>query len=424
MSSAFGIPATGPEIAPGVEHNPELSQESLEELTPFLEEEGIDLDDPSSIDPDRLDAALARATRRRNDLLFSAEGERRLQSIALLGEIAEAVIAGQLPVAQALLRAVEPDPTPALPSVAQVIGTALELIDTWHADAELTPASMLIPVPKVPKKTGWDRRSRNAAVDVLAIARKGRARDSLGSLILRYAGTAVLEGSALAVTGFFLAAAKRTGADAAALGQELLLREAPGVTSLREVFSAPEPVRADSLAAPASDPELRPETVRPQESAGRVSTAPAAAAEPVPEAVEAQANASPEVPVASGTEAVPGGESDSGHAAPAAAEAPAAQGEAVLALLEWMGAGQPIARSGGLRRADIEPVAALLGINAKGVNRRVQNEPGDSTVYAMSMAEVPELASWWQELLDSQIIETTATRVKPGPAATSLREGA
>lgn len=386
MSSAFGIPDSSPETAPGLARTSGPTDETLAELAPYLEEEGFDLDDPASIDPDELDAALARATRRRNERLFTAEGRSRAQALALLGEVAEAVAAGQLPVAQAILGAVEPEASASLPSVAHVIGTALELVDAWHADPELGAGTLVIPAPKVPRDMRWDRKSRTVATDVLAIARKGRAHDALGSFITRYGGTAVLEGTALAVAGFLTVLARKRQTGVAALAQELLTREAPGVADIREVFAAPEPAAEETAPAPAAE-QAEPESAPEAASGPR----PSVEASPVPE---------------EDSSSEPGSSPD---ASPASA--------AVSALLAWVGEGRPVARSGGLRRADIEPVAEMLGIRAKGVGRRVEAEPGDETVYAMSMAEVPELATWWQDLIEAQVIEVTSTRVKRGPAA-------
>jgi hypothetical protein len=99
-------------------------------------------------------------------------------------------------------------------------------------------------------------------------------------------------------------------------------------------------------------------------------------------------------------------------------------------LLEWIGRGRATSPSGGVRRVDIAEAAAMLGVNAVGVNKRPPHQPDDvslpgldtalptsSTVYAMSMQDVPLLASWWDALRAVGVIENTSTRVRPGPAA-------
>ncbi len=91
---------------------------------------------------------------------------------------------------------------------------------------------------------------------------------------------------------------------------------------------------------------------------------------------------------------------------------------AVKELLEWVGTGRPATQTGGVRRADIEKVAKMLGIQAVGVAKRVGNERDENApVQALSMAEVPLLAQWWEALSTAQVIRTTSSSVRPGPAA-------
>lgn len=85
-------------------------------------------------------------------------------------------------------------------------------------------------------------------------------------------------------------------------------------------------------------------------------------------------------------------------------------------LLEWIGAGQPVTSTGGVRRADIERVAGMIGIAAVGVSKRTASEPGDP-VKASSMYDVPMMAAWWEALQVAEIISISPTRVRPGAAA-------
>lgn len=88
---------------------------------------------------------------------------------------------------------------------------------------------------------------------------------------------------------------------------------------------------------------------------------------------------------------------------------------AIRPFLEWLGTGRAIADSGGLRRADIEPVAAMLGVQAVGSARR--SESGDDTVRVTSMWQLPALAAFWRTLVLLGVVELTATRARPGSAA-------
>jgi hypothetical protein len=95
---------------------------------------------------------------------------------------------------------------------------------------------------------------------------------------------------------------------------------------------------------------------------------------------------------------------------------------AVDGLLEWVGAGRAATQTGGVRRADIGHVAGMLGVRAVGVAKRLGSEVGeDAPVQALSMADVPLLADWWEALAAAEVIETASSRVRPGPAAAQWR---
>ncbi len=109
---------------------------------------------------------------------------------------------------------------------------------------------------------------------------------------------------------------------------------------------------------------------------------------------------------------------------------------AVPAFLGWLSTSRAISQSGNLRLVDIEPVAALLGVRAEGVRKLPplahalpsgfgtdEPLPEPETLYATSMRDVAVLWAWWQALLQCDIIETTATRVRPGPASGPWTDG-
>lgn len=82
-----------------------------------------------------------------------------------------------------------------MPSIAQVIGVSAGVLDTWHTDAQLRAALQGTRIPV------WEKHARAAGTDILALARKGRAFDSIGGLHARHNGLTILHGSILAVTG-------------------------------------------------------------------------------------------------------------------------------------------------------------------------------------------------------------------------------
>ncbi|GAA1128788.1 hypothetical protein [Microbacterium aurantiacum] len=96
----------------------------------------------------------------------------------------------------------------------------------------------------------------------------------------------------------------------------------------------------------------------------------------------------------------------------------------VSPFLDWIGAGRALTSSGMLRRVDIPDAAAFLGIDALGVRSRAAADDlrGPSgRRYVLSLREVPEFMAWWNALHAADILESSATRVRPGPAAMSWR---
>ena len=117
---------------------------------------------------------------------------------------------------------------------------------------------------------------------------------------------------------------------------------------------------------------------------------------------------------------------DTRHAALAATRIVAAVGD----LLDWLGSGRQAAPSGGVRRADIQQVAGMLGVSAVGVSKLPPRDsalddlfdsdaplPTPETIPALSMMDVPPLAAWWEALIVTGVIETRPSRVRPGPEA-------
>lgn len=90
---------------------------------------------------------------------------------------------------------------------------------------------------------------------------------------------------------------------------------------------------------------------------------------------------------------------------------------AVRDLHVWLGKSKGITSTGGIKRADIATVAAMIGIRAEGVAKvpPVTSGEDQEIEYAQTMWSVPELAYWWISLQSGRVIELTASRVAPGP---------
>ena len=179
----------------------------MRELAPLLAEDGIDLNNVG--DMGALNRALQKATERRNLELFTPVGARRDQAIALLILVVAAIANNETELAGRLLDSAQPEsPGNIAADVSSCMGVALGLLDDWlsgqHPDV---PKDV---VDRVHLPTGhWF--GERAAVNVLALARKGRAFGSLGSLITRQGSHQLLAGSALALAAVVLAWSRSSG---------------------------------------------------------------------------------------------------------------------------------------------------------------------------------------------------------------------
>ncbi len=224
----------------GIVHTPGMASELLGEMAPLLAAEGIDLDNLDGTDLGAVNAALARATARHNLELFTPVGARRTGALGVLHRFSDAIAANDMPRARSVLASIAPDPSGDIPAISHVIGVSLGLLDDWHADSTLRSALAKTRLP------AWEKRSRAAGTDVLALARKGRAFDTLDGLHRRHSGLAIFEGAALVVAASLSARADFEGVSVADLSTKLLgpttsstpgssFRRSPGVTEPRPV---------------------------------------------------------------------------------------------------------------------------------------------------------------------------------------------
>ncbi len=193
MSNPFDDPDVKSAFrAANVVHKPGLAADLMRELAPFLAEEGVDIDDPTGVDFERLNAVMGRAMVRRSVELSTPVGEQRDYAVTLLRVTAEAIDEGFEDLARAVIHSIEPAPTdPNKAAASHVMGLCMELLDSWHGRAEVAFSSVRI--------TAWDARSRAAAIDMIALAKKARAFDPLTALTRKYRGFVVLEAGMLAV---------------------------------------------------------------------------------------------------------------------------------------------------------------------------------------------------------------------------------
>jgi hypothetical protein len=187
-------PPPGP---PRIEFKPGIANEMLRELAPLLAEEGIDVDNIDVSDMDKLQRAMNRAVERHNMALFTPVGDTRELAATGLRLVVEALAEDDTTLASAILEQVQPEsPDNSAPTVSACIGIALGLLDDWLGGSDPTAPTRLGDRIRLPKGH-WQ--GERAARDILALADKGLAFRSLGSLITRQGGPQVLYGSALAL---------------------------------------------------------------------------------------------------------------------------------------------------------------------------------------------------------------------------------
>lgn len=488
MNNPFDDPELREQMArAGIVHKPGMAAEHMRALAPLLAAEAIDMDDlDDDVDLDIVNDALSRANERHNLGLFTPTGVHRAASLGVLRECSAALADGNDRRLRSTLASIRREPDGDTPAISHVIGVAMGMLDSWRADPSLGAA-------RIPR---WERPARDAATDILSLARKGRAFDALQSLIVRHRGLAVFQGGCLAVAAAVVARAKREGVPVTELAAHLLADGAPGVATVTSIRTAsaghsgaafrrpstPAPgVHTDRAVVrefgawlrrkPGIDaPMVGEETAMLEglfELARQTGLDPhdpvdvidlfdvlfeteELAAEQAREAAMMTIDAYVLFRIETGDDPVSWeathdvidesldgsfGAEEIQDAIESAIDATAAVEPelrsaalaqtlpvaAVAELLAWLGPGQPVTQTGAVRRVDIQPVAAMLGISAVGVARRAaptHEEPSpDAALRVQSMHDLPMLSAWWDALLAADVIETTATRVRPGPAA-------
>lgn len=196
-----------PPRRPKIQMKPGMADELMRELAPLLAEDGVDINDVSDIDA--LNRALQKATERRNMELFTPIGARRDQATALLMLVVAAIADNKTDLAARLLDTAQPEsPDNTAAEVSSCIGMALGLLDDWLSGRLPDAPDNLADSVRLPSGHWFGER---AAVNVLALARKGRAFHSLGSLITGQGSHQMLAGSALALAAAVLAWSRSSG---------------------------------------------------------------------------------------------------------------------------------------------------------------------------------------------------------------------
>jgi hypothetical protein len=196
-------------VPPQIQMRPGMADELMRDLAPLLAEDGVDINDLTDIDA--LNQALQRAVERRNMELFTPVGARRDQAIALLMLVVAAIADDDTKRAGILLDKAQPEsPDDSAPEVSSCIGLALGLLDSWLTGQDSQAPVTLARDTRLPAGHWFGQR---AAVNVLALARKGRAFQSLGSLITRQGSPQLLAGASLTLAAAVLAWSRTEGTE-------------------------------------------------------------------------------------------------------------------------------------------------------------------------------------------------------------------
>ena len=192
---------------PKVQMRPGMADEMMRELAPLLAEDGVDINNVSDIGA--LNRALQKATERRNLELFTPVGARREKATELLLLVVAAIADNKTDVAARLLDSAQSEsPKNTAAEVSSCMGMALGLLDDWLSGQHPDAPSNLAASVRLPAGHWFGAR---AAVSVLALARKGRAFQSLGSLIISQGSHQLLAGAALALAAAVLEWSRSSG---------------------------------------------------------------------------------------------------------------------------------------------------------------------------------------------------------------------
>jgi hypothetical protein len=198
-----------PPARPQFQFSPGMTDELLHELAPLLAEEGIDVTNIDVPDLATLQPALNRAVERHNMTRFTPVGQARERAVGTLRLAAETINDGDSVLAAAILDQAEPEsPDGSAATVAGCIGAALGLLDQWLSGHDPGVPADLAKYVRLPAGHWIGER---AATDIVALAGKGRAFDSLNTLIGRQGGQHVFYGAALALAATMKTWSERTG---------------------------------------------------------------------------------------------------------------------------------------------------------------------------------------------------------------------
>src|SRR5699024_2194777 len=260
--------------------------------------------------------------------LMTPVSDERARTINTLRDISQALDAQQHDKAVEILGNIGPEAAEGIPSAGHVTGVAMESLDAWYANGALQAGSARVSQREAPRSV------RSITPDVEALARRGRAYRSTGTLLRRNPESAVVGASAYMVAAAVAAMAEHRQASFDDVLNELLpaqkVADAPAAKPAAEPAKEPAAKKAPAKEAPAEQPKAEDKGVN--------------------------------------TAAASDDQNDPKSRYTAIVETRFMAG--VKELQQWMGDSHPVTGTGLPKRADIQNVAATIGIEAEGVAKK------------------------------------------------------
>lgn len=452
-----------PQFPPGMgmHHQPGMAAELMDQLAPLLAADGIDLENLEHVDMDELNAAMGRAVERHNMELHTPIGNERARTINTLREIALALYQGQTAAVQHIFDSIGAHPTTLRPSSGHLTGIGMETLDSLYTDKTLRSALGVVRLPTLSPIT------KSAAQEIQDLAAKGQAFNSLDELMLNHGSLEIARAGAYLIAATVATIAEYSKAEFSAVLHELIPEEdIVGEPVQGSAFGA---AAADQTVAKQytqafhdwleDDPELAEDAPQIVEILASIAANAQRAGINIhqPEQFDAwlfslHDNLVPEdtavtldvmhyyVHFRLNHDAEPYRWYQAHAAITEITEEAAEQSwdleeilfvaqqvnpeqrhrkvkslpivAGLLKLAEWLGTGQPVTHTGVPKRADIQTVAAMIGLELQGVARLPET---DATGYIQSALDSAPLTAWWSTLEELEIIEVTTTKAKPGP---------
>ena len=307
--------------------------------------------------------------------LMTPVSDARAHNINTLREVAQAFNGQDYDRALALLESLEAESADGLPTPGHLAEVAVQSLDAWYSKEGVRNGNIRIIQRDVPRSV------RKLTPDLEALARKGRAHRSIGSLLRRNPQHLVAGAGAYMVSAIVAALAAHRDATFESVLDELL----------------PEQQVSQPVQAPVAKSAEAPVAKQPVGKAPQDATSTEANDETTSDTKRYKAIVE--------TRFLAG----------------------VKELQHWVGESHPVTGTGLPKRADIKDVAATIGITAEGVAKKQEPEPAPAsdtdlsiaaqpqpTRYVQSAQAIPEVMAFLAALQECGVIEVGSTKVQPG----------